>query len=228
MMINKVLRIAGLCSLIGGITTLILVILPTPVAESFDQRVLLHKNSVYLARLWIFFFHPQVNVIAALGITVFLLKKKPQFVLIGFLFFLIWGITECAQHAFLIDAVNQDWRAKYEVVTDEKMKTAIFGQLVGASAINGQYVFLTSLLLRHRIVTFGNGFVANRYAGNVCWFRINLLWCAELVAFANYYMGLTFLSKPVEFAFDRIYPVLQPISRLSLGIWLWKQSRKQI
>jgi hypothetical protein len=223
---DKLLRIAAICSVIGAVTTLVLALIPEPVAESFDKRVLLYKNGIYSAKHWIFFFHSQLNIIAVLGVTVFLVKRKPYLVLIGLLFFLVWGITECAQHAFLIDAVNQYWRPQYLSSTEEKMKTAVFAQLVGAEAVSDSMYFLLlycfgigssllgiALLRLDKLATFtSTGFI---------FFGV-----LSIVAFLNYYAGLTFLSAPVDFSFVWIYPVLQPVSRLSLGIWLWKQARK--
>src|SRR5262249_5063033 len=75
------LKAAAVCSMIGGITTLVLAMMPAPQASGFEQQAALYTNKIYLARLWIFFFHPQLNIIAALGIGVLLLKDKAVLVI---------------------------------------------------------------------------------------------------------------------------------------------------
>src|SRR5262245_38616921 len=121
---NKtLLKVAAVCSIIGAATTLILVLIDVPEAATFDDKIKLHENPKYMGKLWIFFFHPQLNLMAALGILTLLFRKKPALVVPGFLFIAIWAVTEAAQYAFTIDAINQYWRAGYLKATDETMRS---------------------------------------------------------------------------------------------------------
>lgn len=225
---GKFLKAASICSMIGGVTTLVLVLMQVPVVENFNEKVLLHENALYLNRLWIFFFHPQLCILAVLGAGLVLVKKKPELIIPGVLFFLIWGITEAAQQAFTIDAVNQTWRAGYAGEKDEAIKAAYFAQLIGADAIRDSMYFLllycfgigSSLL---GIALLGEGKLASAVSVGFIFFGI-----LSLCAFLNYYVGFKFFDRPVDFAFTWIYPVLQPISRFSLGIWLWKRSKQDM
>ncbi len=223
---DKLLRIAGICSAIGAVTTLILVLIPVPAGGDFDKQVLLYKNGQYITRLWIFFFHSQLNVAAILGVTVLWIKQKPQLVLIGFLFFLVWGVTECAQQAFAIDAVNQNWRPQYLSLTNERAKSAVFAQLTGAAAISDTMYFLLLYCFGIGSTLIGIALLQSATLAKITGSGFVFFGALSLAAFLNYYAGLVVLSPVVDFCFRNIYPVLQPISRLLLGIWLWKQAGK--
>ena len=71
------LKVAAICSFLGALTTVLLIFLPNPVATDFQSQTLLFDNKLYIAKLWILFIHPQVNIIASLGIAYILLKKYP-------------------------------------------------------------------------------------------------------------------------------------------------------
>ena len=225
---ERLIKLAAVCSAIGAITTLVLVLIQVPEAKSFDEKVLLHDNARYIGKLWIFFFHPQFNLIAALGVAVLLYKRKPEFVLPGFLFIGIWAITESAQHAFLIDAVNQYWREGYNKVTDESVKLAYYNNLIGAEAMGDSMYFL--LLYAYGI---GSSFMGlalltenlreNRLA-IIPGFGFIFFGVLSIVAFIDYYGGVRVVDPAVNFSFDWIYPFFQPVARGMLGVWLWKSA----
>jgi hypothetical protein len=55
--------------------------------------------------------------------------------------------------------------------------------------------------------------------------KIYLLFIAllSLCSFARYYLGLSFLNPFVNLSYQYIYPYLQPLVRVGLGIWIWRQ-----
>lgn len=225
---ERLIKLAAVCAVIGAITTLVLVLIKTPPARTFDEKVMLYENASYIGKLWIFFFHPQLNLIAALGVTALLYKRKPEYVFPGLLFIGIWAITESAQHAFLIDAVNQYWREGYHTETDESIKLAYYNNLIGAEAIGDSMYFL--LLYAYGI---GSSFMGmalltenlkeNRLA-IIPGLGFIFFGVLSIVAFIDYYGKVGALDPAVNFSFKWIYPFFQPVARGMLGVWLWKSA----
>jgi len=217
------LRLAAVCSVLGAITTILLIYLPDPVAEGFATRVLLHQNNLHMAKLWILFLHPQFNSIAALGVTVLLVRRYPAYIIPGTLFILVWAFSEMAQQAYMIDAVNQVWRPGYLQASNEATKSALYSQLVGAGAVRNSMYFLVIYGFGLGTLLMGLGLrKTDCFAGwiGVAFIFIGIL---SISSFFRYYLGLEFLSLPVDWVYDWVYPVLQPVVRVALGIWLWRQ-----
>jgi len=221
--LNKYLKVASICSILGAITTILLIYLPGPTAKGFEAEAALHLNFLYMFKLWVLFTHPQFNVIATIGITVLFIKKYPEFVIPGTLAILIWGFTEMAQQAFMIDAVNMIWRPEYLKEVNEINKTALHTQLSGVGAIWDTMYFLVKY--GFGLGTLLMGIVLVKAKKLALWIGSAniLIGTTMLMAFTADYLGLKFFLLPVDWFYDWIYPVLQPAVRITLGIWLWKQ-----
>jgi hypothetical protein len=131
------LRAAGICSILSAITTLLLIFLPkfyTPPA-SFEEQVALHTNSVYISRLWIHILHPILVLTAAFGVVARKYKESASSVVLGFLFFTLWGFTEIIQQSLNLFANNYTWRAAYAAATDDVTRTMLKTQILGFEAI---------------------------------------------------------------------------------------------
>jgi hypothetical protein len=221
---EKYLRLAAVCSVLGAITTILLIYLPNPVAEDFEAMVLLHQSNLHLAKLWILFLHPQFNSLAVMGITVLLLKRYPVTIIPGTLFILVWAISEMAQQAYMIDAVNQLWRPGYLQAADEATRQALYTQLVGAEAIRDSLYFLVIYGFGLGTLLFGLALRKTDHLGS--WIGVTFIFIGilSISSFARYYLGMDFLTGPVDRIYDWIYPVLQPAVRIALGVWLWRQA----
>ena len=123
------LKATAICSFLGALTTALLIFLPNPEATDFEASVALYDNSLYLSKQWILFLHPQVNLLAALGIAYLLFKKYPLQIIFGTLFLIVWAYTEMSQQALIIDTLNQLWRPGYLEADDETSK-AMFNTLI--------------------------------------------------------------------------------------------------
>ena len=74
---NKItpIKFAAVCSLIGALTTNLLIFMPNPQVSGEDATALLHTNAMYIIKKWKLFIHPQVNYMACLGIALGLFKE---------------------------------------------------------------------------------------------------------------------------------------------------------
>lgn len=224
MELNKFIKVAAACSIIGAITTALLIFLPSPEAKDFEAQVQLFNNKLYLSKLWVLFVHPQFNLIAALGIAAVLLKKYPEFIIPATLFISIWAYTEANQQAFMIDAVNQYWRPGYINAENEATKAAFYAQLIGAPAIRDSQYFLLLFGFGVGSFLFGLALIKEDKLGvilGVCYLFVSLV---SLISFARYYLGFEAVAPLIDGFYNWLYPWLQPLVRMALGIWLWKKS----
>ena len=221
------LKLAAICSFLGAITTALLIFLPNPSADDFETRALLYQNKLYLGKLWILFLHPQFNIIASLGIAHLLLKKYPLQMVVGMLFLLVWAYTEMSQQALLIDALNQIWRPGY-VSSDSDLNKQLFSTLIeGAQGISDSKYFLVIYGFGFGSLLFGMALVQE--IGLAKWIGIALLFIGilSLSSFGRYYLGLDFLNAPVNWSYNYIYPYLQPLVRIAIGIWIFTVLKRQ-
>ena len=224
MRIDKFIKLASICSFLGALTTILLLYLPSPSAIGFEAEAALHSNNLYISKLWILFFHPQFNFIATLAIAILFLKKYPEYIIPGTLAILVWGFTEMMQQAFMIDTVNQIWRPGFLNEVDGIQKSAMQSNL---SAVNGIWDFMYFLIIfGFGLGTLLMGLALIRSDQLACWIGFGFIFIGilSLSSFLRYYVGLTFLSKPVDWVYTWIYGVLQPLVRIVLGVWLWKQN----
>ncbi len=220
---------AAACSLLGAITTSLLVFLPASSTVDTQNTILLYKDNLYTAKLWILFFHPQFNFIAALGIAALLVKKYPLEIVTGTFFMLVWAVTEMSQQAFLIDALNQYWRPAYMAAQDEMSRDIFLALIKGSDAISDSKYFV--LLYGFAMGSLLYGIAMTREKGISRWLGIAYLFIGALSlgAFTSYYLGAAFLSAPVAWCYEWIYPYLQPLVRIAVAAWLfmyWKESRE--
>ena len=214
------LKVTAICSFLGALTTMLLIFLPNPVASGFEARVLLHDNSLYLTKLWILFIHPQVNILATIGIAYLLFKKYPMPIVFGTFFLLIWAYSEMSQQSLLIDTLNQIWRPGY-IEADDGASRSMFKTLINAvSGISDSKYFLVIYGFGMGTLLYGLAFINEKGLGKwigVCFLFIGVL---SLSSFLRYYLGVDALNGIVNWCYEWIYSYLQPLVRIALGVWI--------
>lgn len=220
------LILAGTCSLLGALTTGLLEFLPVSSASHAGNSLLLHKDSLYLARLWILFLHPQFNFIAALGIAVVLFRKSPALVLTGGFFLLVWAIAEMLQQALLIDALNQFWRPAYLGAADAMSRDIYLTLIKGTDALSDSQYFV--VLYAFGLGTFFYGLALIRETGRIKWLGLAILFIGvlSLCAFLRYYLGIDWLASPVDWLYKWIHGYLQILVRVAMALYLFSLAGK--
>ena len=220
------LKLAAICSFLGALTTVLLIFLPNPVSTDFESQTLLFENRLYLNKLWILFIHPQVNILASLGIAFLLLKKYPLQIIIGTFFLLVWALTEISQQSLLIDSLNQIWRPGYIEAENEVTKNMFMTLINAANGISDSKYFLVIYGFGIGSLLYGMAFVQQN--GLAKWIGVALLFIGllSLSSFARYYLGISSLNTIVNWSYEWIYPYLQPLVRIAIGIWIFKEIKK--
>ena len=206
----------GIAALITAVTTFLLWYLPTTysVAPGPEGVMALHAEPAYMARLWVNFWHVFLALIAYGIVAWHLWPREPGWAAAGFIAFAFWCLTEAIGVSINIWAVNETWRAGFSGAEDEA-RALIKGSLHTFSGIwNGLFFVI--------LVTFLIGTVCY---GAALWHGTGLqkllavlFWLAApltVIIMADMYFGAN-LSRWISWS----YPILQPLSRGLMGIWL--------
>lgn len=220
------LKITAVCSFFGALTTILLIFLPDPEAADFDTSVLLFNNTLYLSKLWILFIHPQVNILAVLGIAYLLSKKYPLHIVFGTFFLFVWAYSEMSQQSLLIDTLNQIWRPGYIKAENEVSKDMFMTLIKAARDIADSKYFLAIYGFGIGSFLYGLAFVRENGLGK--WIGISLIFIGilSLSSFLRYYLGFDSLNGIVDWSYEWIYSYLQPLVRIVMGIWILNEIKK--
>jgi len=220
------LTVAAICSFAGAITTTLLIFLPSTPAVDFEAMVQLQSNSLYLAKLWILFIHPQVNIVAALGIAYCLFRKNPISITIGTLFLFVWAYTEMSQQALLIDALNQLWRPAYLNASDDEMKTMYTTLITAATGISDSKYFLVLYSFGIGSLLYGWVLLDENIFGKCIGISLFFIGILSLSSFTRFYLGATFMDNIVDWLYQWIYSYLQPMVRIAIGFWILHEIKR--
>jgi hypothetical protein len=167
--------------------------------------------------LWINFIHV-FFALAAYACTALLLSRR-SLVLAGYgmLCLLVWGIVELIGVTTSIFAVNATWRAHFASAAPD-VQVNLKMLLLGFEDVWNALFFL--LLSGFLLGTLCFGLAAIRGHGLERWVGILFLLAAPLT------IGLMLGGYTTYNALDSIvswvYPILQPVSRGLLAVWLWQ------
>ena len=211
-------RFAAVCSIASAITTLCLIFLPGTFApaEDFAARMARVNDPVYGLYAWVYFVHPFLVVTAALAVAMRLRREAASLVIPGLLAFVLWGATEAGQQAMTLFAFNP-WRLAWlagepAVRATMEVRTAMYD-----GVWNAMYFLL--------IVGF---FIANTLYAVALWRRrgfsriVGAFYAGAaaltLTIIVTEVGGAQLLPDPLGFW---VYPLVQPLARTLIGVWLW-------
>ena len=214
-----VLKIAGITAIITCVTTFLLWLLPKfyGVPDTFEESTKLAENVFYQSKQWVNFFHIPLALIAYFGLAYKLRLRELPKVALGMIWFLIWGIVEMIGVSGIIFAVNKDWRINYSVASDP-VKAILQQNIESYFAIWNSLFFVLLIAFLLGTIFFGwatwKGKGLEKTLSYLFWLAVPL---TVLIILSGYF-DFRFGGRVVEI----IYPILQPISRLVLGLYLLK------
>ncbi|HMB63199.1 MAG TPA: hypothetical protein VKN36_09015 [Eudoraea sp.] len=221
------LKATAICSFLGALTTVLLIFLPNPEAPDFETSALLYNDTLYMSKLWILFFHPQVNLLASFGIAFLLFKKYPLQIIFGTLFLSVWGYTEMSQQSVLIDALNQIWRPGFIGAEEETSRNMFETLIKAANGISDSNYFLVLYGFGLGSLFYAMAFIWENTLGKLLGYSLIFIGILSLSSFARYYLALQSLDQFVNWSYEWIYPYLQPLVRIGMGIWILKEIKKR-
>jgi hypothetical protein len=212
-------RFAAICSIASAITTLGLIFLPGQFApaEDFAARMARVNDPVYRLYAWVYFAHPFLVVAAALGVAMRLRLEAASLVIPGLLAFLLWGATEAGQQALTVMAFNP-WRLAWlagdaAVRTTMEARTALYDGLWNAL----YFLLIVAFFLANALyaVAMGRRRGLSRVVGALYGAAAALTLQIIVVEVG----GPQLLPEAIDFW---VYPLIQPLARTLIGVWLWK------
>lgn len=218
------LRIAALSAFATVVTTFLLWLLPRLYVPptGFEESVLLHQNSYYIARLWVNFIHLPLALTGYFGLAVVLYKREAVKSTFGMLWFLIWGIVEMVGIAINLFSVNYNWRSAY-ASADNITKNALKINIDAFTSIWQSAFFVLLVAFLFGTLFFGWAtWKAKGIEKLLSW----LLWLAvplTLLIILSNYAGQKWAGQITTY----VYPALQPISRFVLGLFLWRNAENK-
>lgn len=221
---QKMLKFAAVCALATVVTTLAVHVLPSLWADidTFDKRLTLPHNAVYMGRLWVVLLHCVLVVVSMFGVAALKFRDSPALVGLGFLSFVVFAFSEILRTSLVLFALNRKWRIGYSAAQDETTRASFRGTIEAFSGIGDAlfFVFYAAFLLG--ILCYGWALMGGRgFDGKIGW--LFLLWTALGVpALIDTFTGRESLGP----YFEWVGPFFQPAARALVGIWLWSKSNE--
>jgi hypothetical protein len=218
------IRVASICAILTALTTVAVHWLPDLWSDltTFESRVQLRHNAIYMSRLWIVLIHCLLVVISMAAIPWLLNGAARLIAMFGFGSYVMFAFVEMLRTSLSIFAVNRAWRAGYEASGDDIQKGAFRAALDAFGGVNDALFFL--FFTAFTVGLFCYGFALLLKSGIdqrvgllfLLWGVLNLLGLIGTIA------GKEALSAP----FDWVGRYFQPAARLLIGIWLWNVSTR--
>ncbi len=215
------LRFAAIAAALSALTTFLLWLLPRLYAgpANFDQAIALHANPVYLGRLWVNFIHIFFALTAYAAASFVLFRRSPALAGLGFVWMLMWAMAELLGVSVNLFAVNATWRAGFAASTPA-VQDQLRVLLMGFQGVWDGVFFLLLVCFLLGSLCYGLALAQHkgveRALGALFLLAVPLTMAIMLGGYTsvNYFDPIT----------GAVYPVLQPVSRLLLAAWLWRQT----
>ena len=215
---TQVLRLGGVASIVTAITTFLLWYLPTTyqVAEGFEGTLALHAEPAYLARLWVNFIHVFIALFAYGCVALAVRNKAPNWAIAGFIAFAFWCLVESVGVSINIWAVNNSWRAGF-LAADEVQQSIIRASLHTFAGIWDGIFFVVLVTFLIATICYGVALWHGDLLTKVLSVLFLLAAPLTVIIMLDSYFGAN-LSPWISWS----YPILQPLSRALMGVWLFK------
>lgn len=216
---NGFILFAAICCFLSVVTTLgIHLYFPEPPA-GFEQRALLHKNTLYIINRWWVIVHCLLVVVAMWGFALLLWKTRPGTAGLGFLFFAVFAVAEITRQMFVLFYMNE-LREQYAVAGGGDAKENIRRLLTYAGLLMAPLFGLFILMFALGNLSYGLSLWSGK--GFSKWLGVLLVFwgISGLVVLGNQFWKVEGIDK-----ITGIYNyTFQPLVRLLMGIWLWQKT----
>ena len=217
---NQFLKITGLCGIIAGLATFLLWLLPWIYGSpaTLEAHLALHDEPLYIINLWISFLNIFFIVLASWGLTLHKLAAAPGSASTGMLFLLFYAVAELLGRSTMVFVREYGWTARLQTESDPTVQASLLEAIQRFDEIFGGFFVL--LLICFIVASFCFGLSTWAGTGLERWVSV-LLFSASLLAFVT--LGTLYVSSSLlQFVADWGYPLIQPLSRLLIGVWLWR------
>ena len=216
---KKFIRFASICCFLSVITTLgIHAYFPDP-PSSFEERVLLFRNTTYLVNRWWVIIHCLLVIVAMWGFALLQFKKAPGFAGLGFLFFCVFAIAEITRQMIVLFYMN-GLREQYVNATDPVIREGIKLTLTHAPLLTAPLFGLFILAFGLGGLCYGLSLLDTRGFSKLIGILMIVSGIASFILLGNNFWQSDSLEKVIE----KYNMTFTPLLRLLTGVWLWKKA----
>jgi hypothetical protein len=218
------IKVASICAIVTAFTTIAVHWLPDlwSNATTFESRIQLRHNPIYMGRLWIVLIHCVLVVISMAVIPCLLNDTARLMAIFGFGSYVMFAVVEIFRTSLSIFAVNRAWRGGYETSSDDMRRETFRDALETFGGVNDTLFFL--FFAAFTVGLFSYGFALILKCGLdqgvgmlfLLWGILNLPGLVGAIA-GNEALGA---------GFDWVGRYFQPAARFLLGLWLWNVANR--
>lgn len=220
---NNFLKITAIAAILSGITTFLLWLLPKLyTASGFEETSLLYQNGYYLSRLWVNFIHIPLALASYYGLAACKFERNKLLSVFGFAWFSFWGLIEMIGISIIIFAVNFTWRKQY-AVADTAQRSVLKSQIQGFYAIWDAMFFVLLISFLVGSICYAAMTWRSRGLEKLLNYLIILSVPLTILIVFGEYVHIEWANAIVNYT----YPLLQPVSRILMGLVIWKYSLHQ-
>ena len=132
-----------------------------------------------------------------------------------------------SQQSVLIDALNQIWRPGFIRAEEETSRNMFETLIKAANGISDSNYFLVLYGFGLGSLFYGMAFIWENTLGKLLGYSLLFIGVLSLSSFARYYLALQSLDQFVNWSYEWIYPYLQPLVRIGMGIWILLEIKKR-
>ena len=216
------MKIAGICAILTAATTIAVHWLPDlwSNATTFESRVHLQHNSIYMARLWIVLIHCLLVAISMAPIPCLLHGMARLIALFGFACYVMFAFVEVFRTSLTIFAVNRAWRAGYETSDDDLHRQTFRDALESFAGVNDALFFLFFAAFTLGLFSYGLALLVRRGVTQAMGLLFLLWGVLNLPDLVGAIAGNEALNK----GFEWVGRYFQPAARFTIGVCLWNVS----
>ena len=216
------IRTAAAAALLTAVTTLCVHLLPELWAHvtTFDDRVALRNNPIYMGRFAIVIAHCALVLVSMAGLGAMLWRRAPVLAGFGLLGYSVFALAETLRMSLAIFALNRTWRAQYASASDPAVKAGLRTLIEGFDGVSAALFFVFSLGFTAGLVCYAvallRGSNRDRQLGGVmsAWAILSSATLLDTSA------GTAIFSSALWW----VGPYFQPVARAFIAWWLWKSA----
>ena len=212
-------RVASICAILTALTTVAVHWLPDLWSNlmTFESRVQLRHNLIYMGRFWIVLIHCVLVVISMAAVPCLLNGTSRLIAMFGLGSYVMFAFVEMLRTSLSIFAVNRAWRAGYETSGEDVQRRVFRAALDAFGGVNDALFFLFFLAFTVGLFCYGFALLSKGGMDQHIAFLFLLWGVFNLPGLIGTIVGNEGLGAP----FDWVGRYLQPAARLLIGLWLW-------
>jgi hypothetical protein len=216
------IKVASICAIVTALTTIVIHWLPDlwSNATTFELRIQLRHNSIYLGRLWIVLIHCVLVVISMAAIPCLLNGKARLIAIFGFAWYVMFAFVEILRTSLSIFAVNRAWRGGYETSSDYVRRQTFRDALDTFAGVNDTLFFLFFTAFTVGLFSYGLALLLKSGIDQ----GIGLLFLLWGILNLPNLVGAIVGNEALGMGFEWVGRYFQPAARFLLGLWLWNVS----